>query len=92
MSHVECARRRREIAQALRGSEPRKAIAARFSVSYDLIWRVARDYGLPMATSGRRPASWPDIPDHLRKDYRRLCQYMAPEAARAKLEGSAHVG
>ncbi|MCW1985575.1 UNVERIFIED_ORG: hypothetical protein M2348_001307 [Sphingomonas sp. R1F5B] len=76
----------------MRQGEPRKVVAARFGVSYDLVHKIARDYGLPMETQGRRPASWPDIPNHLREDYRRLCQYMPAEAARARLEGSAHVG
>jgi len=92
MDQVERAGRRREIAQALRSGEPRKVIAARFGVSYDLVWMVARDFGFPVSTKGRRPAAWPDIPDHLRQDYRRLCQYMPAEAARARLEGSARVG
>lgn len=92
MSHSARARRRAEIARALRAGENRKLIAARFGVSYDLVHLIARDIDLPMCTRGRRPKSWPDIPDHLRQDYRRLCRRMPAEAARARLEGSVRVG
>ncbi len=90
MEHVARTRRRKAIAEALRGGMSRREAMAHFGVSYSVVHESAREYGLPFTGQGRRPRAWPDIPDHLRTKFRHLRRHMSAADARALLEGQAN--
>jgi transposase len=86
MDHIARARRRREIAQALRAGMHPTAAAAKFGVKATTVSLIIKDYDVPRRIRGRKPKAWPEIPDELRDEFRRLCRRMPAESARARLE------